>query len=189
MNMEKKAEQLEALLQTKDFEALTPDERGLVLESMTESEYIGMRNLHRELERESPAILHPRSETLPQLVEFMKNSRRSPRLNRSLYQSVAIWKLAAIMIPLCALMWLWGYRSSPVKWETKFIAGATDTLYLKLPSDTVVVPKIVYRYQVQASATTVPAQQVPGVQTSKEQDGISMKEKEDLNALLVSGRD
>lgn len=181
---------LEDLLTSKSFDELSPAEKSFVLQHLTEDEYDSMRAVHRMASLpDVQSDMEPRHSTLTALLNHQQQFTQRPSARVLLPVKLA----AAIgFVTISTLMWYWGYsygRSVP---QARVVEHVTDTLLVQLPADTLFIEKVVYRKSEEAKAVTlvppVPRTSPQG-SSPNESVGISMKEKEDLNSLLVSGID
>jgi hypothetical protein len=182
---EEKSQRMERLLESKSFAQLNAEEKEFVLrEAGSEREYNLLRKVSSALVAEK-ADLSPDPQTLRKLLLTMKNMKPA-----SWYEAVLTYKVPAyavvLMITLFLVLWLMPGKSSTTKIEN-IAAMKTDTLFVSQPPDTVFVEKIVVKYR------NVPAPVddytiVKNVSTDDVlPEGVSMKEKEELESLLVSG--
>jgi hypothetical protein len=179
-------ERLEQLLHSRSFQELTSDEKEFVVGALgSEEEFTAMQKMDERLTQEKKSTIHPDKRTLASLMVRM----------REIHQRASLWqRIGAIRIPAYAALLLLVVataltlllRPQPVE---RIIAGPevlkVDTVYVtKL--DTVFRERVVY--------TMV---RTPQVDTRKQSEivpavvpiGVSMKEKDELNKLLVSGSD
>jgi hypothetical protein len=116
----------------------------------------------------------------------MKNMKPAPW-----YETVLTYKVPAyavvLMITLVLVVLLAPKKRIAGKLENIAAAVKTDTLFVSQPPDTVFVEKIIVRYR------NVPSSEEDYTIVKNEltddvlPEGVSMKEKEELESLLVSG--
>jgi hypothetical protein len=176
-------EKLESLIQSKSWLELDDDEKTFVIEKIgSEARYDALRKVNRALVTAQKVDLSPDPSTLRDLHERLKQ-KRQPAFSLWAYRMPAVASLLLFVL-VGAAGWYVG-RENSIK-ATAFIVK-TDTVYLSTPPDTIYINKVVYRY--------VPKPQIEDTKTiivknaSTGSRGVSMKEKEDLEKLLVSGTD
>jgi hypothetical protein len=183
---EEKSQRMERLLESKSFAQLNAEEKEFVLrEAGSEREYNLLRKVSTALVAEK-ADLSPDPQSLRRLLLTMKNLKPAPW-----YEGVLTYKVPAyavvLMITLFLALWLTPEKRSTAKPENIAAMVKTDTLFVSQPPDTVFVEKIIVRYR------NVPPSEEDYTLVKNEvtddvlPEGVSMKEKEELESLLVSG--
>ena len=185
-------ERLEQLIRTKAFHELSEVEKEFVRQEFeSEEQYETMRKLTPILGKMAldSEEMHPRPSTL----EFLKHSLVVKRHGDSVWNELFAWRVPAYATVLavgigCALTW-WITSRPVVEITEKPLVSKADTVYLTLKPDTIIKEKVVYRF-VKAVVETKPSAQLSTELTSEKHIvpvGVSMKDKEELERLLVSG--
>ena len=183
---EEKSQRMERLLESKSFAQLNVEEKEFVLrEAGSEREYNLLRKVGPALVAEK-ADLSPDPQTLRRLQLTMQNMKPAPW-----YEALLTYKVPAyavvLIIALFLALWLVPKNRTTGKHENIASAVKTDTLFVSQPPDTVFVEKIVVKYRI----VPAPAEDYTIVKNVSTDDvlpeGVSMKEKEELESLLVSG--
>ncbi len=171
----------EKLVFKKSFSELSADELKLVNQFITnEQEYDAFRMSGVDMRRwflENP-VAGVNDKTLSGLKQELKRAHQST-------VSFAWWKvsigyaMAAIVFGLSG--WWLGKSEKPTTLTRIEQVLVPDTIYIATKPDTVVREKIIYRDRPVILTTTNPLNETPVTK------GVSMKEKEELDKLLVSG--
>ncbi len=184
--MKQHDERLEQLLHTRSFSELAADEKEFVVDALgSEEEFTKMKKMDEWLAQEEHSLLDPDKKTLASLVVRMRELHEPA----SLWQRFVAFKIpgyAALLALVCATAITLLLRVEPTE---KVIAGREihkiDTVYITR-RDTIIMEKIIY-----AAARTPKFGKPKQVEVIPETMpvGVSMKEKDELNKLLVSGSD
>ena len=183
-------DKLDHLVQTKEWEHLTAEEKMLLRDhAITEDQFRSLKKLDDVLTRSSVDSVTPSAQTLPSLKKILKNKHSSESIFTKLMH-VRFPAYASVFFILlgCAVGW---FISSQRKTETKIVEVPVinrDTVYLTATADTIYVDRVVVRYvtkQVMQHAPVTIAEQ--SSQNNTVSVGVSMKEKSELDNLLVSG--
>jgi hypothetical protein len=181
----KPQEQIEELLLSKSFDALTPDEKVLVLRELgSVSEYEAMRKI---------ALSSGRSENLtpdPRILKTLQHTMREKQPQSMPLFTFRVPAYATAIMILIAIGTTWLLTRSSTLPPVRVTEIQHDTVYLASKPDTVYVDRVVYRtarmkkYFPENLTTRSSA---PAREPSVETIGVSMKEQEELERLLVSG--
>jgi hypothetical protein len=178
---------LNELAEARNWLDLTPEERTFVLKELgSEEAYQALRKVNAGL-REIKSDALPRPATLAALQHRMRESRKPVRhapLPFLFFKTPAY--LSALMILLAIFVGMTIGRSSVSRNISVQTVYKTDTLTLTSPPDTVFVTRVIYRDRPAAQ----PVITVANNGSAREVNvpvGVSMKEKEELDNLLVSG--
>lgn len=187
-NAFEREEKIEKLLASKTFDALTPDERRLVLEEIgSEEEYQAMHCVSHALDKITDKVV-PDREIIGSLQRRMGRNHSRPILSSLLATKLPAYATVLLIILFSTIAWwVGGNRSSE---KLRFVERIRiDTIYLA-KADTFYRERIIYREvkKVNPSKQKVlnVADATPGEKNVKEV-GISMKERQELEMLLVSG--
>lgn len=187
-NAVEKEAKLEALLASKAFEALTPDEKVFVLEELgSEEQYNGMRKIEQAL-KEAAVDVSPDPAILQSLRYRMKQQAPSAGIARLFNVKFPAYATVLLIILFSAVSWWVGKGDS--KEVPRIVERLRiDTVYLAAKADTVYRERILYR---EAKVIQAPKQKVFKVADAISDEkpvpeGVSMKEQQGLEVLLVSG--
>ncbi|MGC4023341.1 MAG: hypothetical protein QM734_16045 [Cyclobacteriaceae bacterium] len=172
----------EQLLKQKSFKSLNEEERNFVFQFIgSEDEYESLRNTENELQAffDREQKLQPRNETLRKI----KQSRAIilPQ-NFWIRPSVPTYVVALLLIIGGAIGWWSGAQFGSEKIIVEKIVSHTDTLRIVSAPDTIVRERIIYL----PSRKMILAGQ-PETKEAVTTKGVNMKDKEELERLLVSG--
>ena len=189
--MKNEEEKLEELILEKSFGQLNVAERHFVVSKMgSEEEYTAMRKMETLLrDRMRAPGVQPKSRGLNSLKEKM----RAIHAQESLWRKIVAFKIPAYTAVLVILVVVWLMKTTtpaaPLANPMTAVIR-TDTVY-RIKIDTVYKARTVYRY-VTANLQTVPKEthaDKPNEKPKAFEVGVSMKDKEELDKLLVSGSD
>lgn len=179
-------ERLEQLIQYRSYSELSKEEKEWVGQWVVSiDEYESLRSSEIKIRQyfQNTRVSDPDSETLAQLTNHLRKSKS--RKNTGLF-----WQfkpsLGAILfsVLLGGLGWWIGKSSNDMHQQQTFNPVILhDTIFVVSKPDTIFTEKVIYKYRpgiLTRSANT-------DVSKSAEKNGISMKEKEELEKLLVSG--
>jgi hypothetical protein len=182
-------DRLEQLIQAKTWNELTEEEKKMLAADIaSEAEYNAFRKVTLTLAKTSRADINPH----PMILKDLKARFRAQHQPSGTFASILLFKVpayAAIALVAVALSLLW----SILRMERNNIQPMaevimkTDTVYVKSAPDTVYVNQVVYRY-IQRPAPDENLFKIVN-QPNENEVGVSMKEKEELENLLVSGSD
>lgn len=180
-------EEIEILLETKNWSDLTEHERSFVLtEIKDEREYNQLRTFHF-LSSDTETQLTANPAILKSLQKkFRTHHGKESFIRELIFYPVPGWA-TVVLFGLLVGGYLISNTTRPVKSITK-VETITDTVFVASKPDTILIEKpvtrVVYKY-LQTKA--------PVVMATKHDDGgpsgVSMKDKEELDGLLVSGTD
>ena len=181
--MKKNQDKLSQLLRSSAWHELSETDRQWVLTLVSgESEYEALRHAERELQRHfAGSEIQPDKQLLHDLKHRMNPtaSISSPPLS---YYTMGM--AAALLI---AFGWWMGLQWNQQPQISLPVAMRVDTVFITSHPDTVWRDRVVYQKVMVASVDSV--RTTPVVQRAMQpaQRGVSMKEKEELEKLLVSG--
>jgi hypothetical protein len=187
--MESMEDKLEELIQSKTWHELTEDEKQFVLETLgSKATFEAFKKTDLAISGLAKAEIVPGPKVLPSLKRKFSNVHQHEQLlDRIVFFRIPAYAVAAIVAITILITWHSKQSPSVVQVAATQIAQR-DTVFLPSPPDTVFVPKVIYRYKDHATKT-------PLITVVKNTDrtettsgvGVNMKEKEELDNLLVSG--
>ncbi len=174
-------EDFERLVSEKQYSELSADELKLVNQFITkEQEYDAFRmsgfNMKKWF-RENP-VAGVTDKTFSDLSQEFKRAHQS-QISFSWWKVSVGYTVAAIVFGFCG--WWLGQSEKPTSLSRIEHVLVRDTIYVATKPDTVVREKIIYRDRPVILTTTNRQNDAPITK------GVSMKEKEELDKLLVSG--
>ena len=181
---------IEDLLVSKSFAELTTPEKSFVLKELgSEGEYNSLRKISLALVADK-ADLSPDPRTISSLQRELRNiHRKQPWAMRFMEWRVPGYTLIPSLILLLFVSLNMLMQDSDQSDPPSSIASV-DTVFIKMPSDTIVVEKILvkYRYNTSVGKTVTDYSIVRNVtQEENKEEGVTMKDKEELESLIVSG--
>jgi len=180
-------EKLERLMQSKAFAELTTEEKLWVSQWIeSETEYTNLRKANREISEQliSTNQAVPDPKILTHLKATLLAKQTVSQLN---WWQVKMpgWSTGVIASFFCVVGWWIGSSSNQVAAEQVYSSTILyDTVYLASKPDTIFVQQVVYR---ERSLIAKTVKQLETLTTETPAKGINMKEKEELENLLVSG--
>jgi hypothetical protein len=181
-------DKLENLLQSKTWSELTDDERQFILAKLGNEEvFTSFRKVDLALNRFSKSKINPRADTL----RALRNTVREQKQSKSALSAIFNFKIpayAAVLALIAISLGSWFFLSSNQKNNITYLTRIQrDTVFLKSQPDTVTITKVHYRTRT-VRLDPVIVNSVPEHQAESEIPvSVSMKEKEALDNLLVSG--
>jgi hypothetical protein len=179
-------EWMEELLETKSFEELNEVEKTFVLREIgSEEQYKMLRKVSVALVTNADLSADP--DILFNLQKKLKNTKPTFHWSSVLNYRMPAY-LAVILVGVCAIIfWL---SFTPEKTNSHIASVKIDTVFIFRPADTIIVEKVFYRQRPPKEQS--PSQNFSVVKNVVAQEGdrvegVSMKEKEELENLLVSG--
>lgn len=174
----------EQLLKQRSFKSLEEEERNFAFQFIdSEEEYESLRNTEDELKKffETKQELRPRKETLLRI----KQSRAEKILSQSFWVRPAVpaYAVALLMLIVGVGGWWSGVKFGSGKVLVEKTVPRIDTIRIASKPDTIIKEKIIY-VPLQQSAMVVNQPEKTEPITAK---GVNMKDKEELERLLVSG--
>ncbi len=180
-------DRLEQLIHTKAFQELTTEEKDFVLRELdSEEQYEVMRKL-------SPMFDGMRNEDIPQprdkTLEFLKQNLPLKTSLWSKWLDLQMPAYATVLLVMlsCFLTWKIATPANPL--VIKQTISTIDTIYVASKPDTIFKEKVVYRFaksQDESKSRDELKEVIPN-QPEALPIGVSMKDKEELQGLLVSG--
>lgn len=183
-------EKLEWLIQSKSYMELSKEEKEWVshwMESASEYDLLRKSEIQMRQYFDDSKIDPPASSTLTQLTSHLKKKNR--RLQAGIWwqfkPSLSTWALAIFFG--CVGWWIGQSASSPAA-QQEVITSTTvrDTIYIASKADTIFTEKIIYKDRPVIMIRNDSSKELKNTSVS---NGINMKEKEELEKLLVSGTD
>ena len=180
-------DRIEKLARSKKWSELTEDEKQLVLETFgSEVSYVAFQKTNLALKASKKSELLPE----PRVISSLKSKFRSQRENPSVFSRFISLKIPAYAVVLLIAVLTFFVRHEPVGKSQVAIQPVVqkDTVYITSAPDTVFVTKVLYRNvcRTQSSVITTTLNNTESLPATSGV-GVSMKEKEELDYLLVSG--
>ncbi len=178
-------DRFEQLLKQRSFISLNDEERNFVFQFIgSEQEYESLRMAEVELKRfiEMKTDLHPRKETWRKI----KQSRAEKIISVKpfwLRPSVPGYAVALLIIFVGVMGWWSGARFGSEKTIVEKIVPRIDTIRIATTPDTVIKDRIIY---LPITSPKLVSAESPRSERL-ENKGVNMKDKEELEGLLVSG--
>jgi len=117
-------------------------------------------------------------------------ARQRPSLWTSFFQAqVPAYVMAGACLAIVVILWWLKPVPAP---PSVAVRTVRDTVYLATAPDTVYRRKIIYRYRYRYITVAAPSTPTPDTRLAEPMagsEGVSMKDKEELEKLLVSGSD
>ncbi len=180
-------EKFEQLLQSKSYANLSSEEKEWVGKwVISADEYENLRNSEFEIRQyfQNTKIAAPHPETLTQLTNHL---RTKPRGNADLFWQLKPSLGAVLMSAFLGGLGWWIGQSSNSGSQLQMMNPVVvhDTVFVASKPDTIYTEKVVYKDR----QVILTRRASTDGNKSTEKNGISMKEKEELEKLLVSGTD
>ena len=181
-------EKFEWLLEKRSYSELTEEERQWVKNFVSsEFEYESLRKVNSHLDNyfSDKDKIVPSSKVWRAIKSHITLAKRSSEKSYWIAAPMPAYATLILLIVVCASSWYGGARySSPIV-TTRQILQRVDTVFITSKPDTVIRERIIY-----LKANSAPASlQVSNKYTEdvSPKKGVNMKEKENLEELLVSG--
>jgi hypothetical protein len=185
--MKTEEEKLEDLVSTKLFANLSAEEKQYVLDALgSEEQFNALQRIHASL-RDQPVVasVEPAPDVLIALKRKLRETKKESLVLPAILQfkvpAYAALILAVVVGSLTAMVSSGSSVKQPILTASK---GQRDTVFIT-KTDTVYREKLLIKY------VRVPAAAEPEIVTASSKSGqiqgVSMKEKEELDRLLVSG--
>lgn len=177
------SDRFEQLLKQRSFKELSEEDKNFALQFVnSEEEYESLRGVDIELKRffERKGELVPHKSTLARIKASRAKEKPSPFWIQT---SIPAYATALLILVVGAAAWWGGARFSSEKVIVERMIPKIDTVLIASKPDTVIRERIIY----------VPSNPVKLVSTESTKaepsanKGVNMKEKEELEGLLVSG--
>jgi hypothetical protein len=186
MKINNNIERLELLLSTKAWEQLSPDDKSMAIQELgSEEQYVLMRKIGQTLVSKGPDLF-PDPKILETIAAAFREQHK-PAWQRALEYRVPAYTLLIPLILLVAAALIPSKPEASTILTSNVESPGRDTLYVKQAPDTVVVERTIVRY-IEKKSLAVPVYTI--VKTNEKDsgnDGVNMKENEELEKLLVSG--
>lgn len=179
-------EKLESLLVSKAFDELTPKEKIWVSQWIeSEIEYTHLRKVEGAIKKHLAASTMNTPD--PKVLKNLKAQLKARTSSQVSWWQVRTpgWSTLLVAISFGVTGWLIGRAPAEQKTEQAYFpARVYDTVYLTSKPDTVFIKQVVYKDRPLLLQVT---RQVENLSSENSAKGINMKEKEELENLLVSG--
>jgi hypothetical protein len=179
-------ERIEELLRTKTWKQLTPEERDLVIQELgSELIFSSMKDTDNLLSGTRNQIT-PHWNILPELrTQYRHQYKNASLWNRVFSFPVPAYAMLFLLSIVAFSGWFIG-KNANVEQLAIGPVVVKDTVILKTPADTVYLSRVVYRNRYHIQQPTILSVAVrPSIFTDSA--GVTMKDKEELDNLLVSG--
>ncbi len=179
-------ERLEQLIQFKSYSELSMEEKEWVGQWVVSiDEYDNLRSSEIDIRQyfQNARVADPDSEILAQLTSRLR--RIKSRQNTGLFWQLKPSLGAILMSVLLGGLGWWIGKSTKNNHQPQTFNPVIlhDTIFIASKPDTIYTEKVIYKYRPVILTQSANAD----VSKSAEKNGISMKEKEELEKLLVSG--
>jgi hypothetical protein len=180
-------EKIDFLIQTKSWNELTADEKNLILKELgSEAAFHAFKEVNIRLSDSEKSRLSPDRSILPGLRSRMKQKHRPvPRLKKVLLFPIPGYAFVLAGLAMAFVFKTGGKRENDNRTTATLVK--TDTVYVSSPADTVYISRVVYKKvfiprqpDIISVVNNDPPQQNAAI-------GVTVKEKEELDNLLVSG--
>lgn len=182
--MENALDRFEALLKQHAYEALSQQEKEWVKQFVaSQEEYESMRKAGQSLELHfSPTSPTAADHAVLASLQKRFHLRNEPQAQRK--WSVPAWAAMLALFVVGGSSWYAGMATGPREVYVDRIVSKTDTVLVASRPDTVVIERVVYRNVPMLMPVSV---RQPAPARNPVTKGINMKDKEELEKLLVSG--
>jgi hypothetical protein len=183
-------ENLERLMLSKPYAELNHEEKEWVSQWVESPvEYDVMRKSETQMRQyfHDSKVIPPAPSTLVELTNHLKRKTSKQRVGFwwQLKPSLSTWSMAILF---GSVGWWIGLSTNSNVANTKALQSTIvrDTIYVASQPDTIFTEKIIYKDR---PVIFTRSNNNPESKKSSESNGINMKEKEELEKLLVSGTD
>ncbi|HTJ48979.1 MAG TPA: hypothetical protein VL443_05950 [Cyclobacteriaceae bacterium] len=190
MKDSEKEDYIDRLIATKQFSELTSEELTFVMQELGgEEQYIALQKVHSVLNSSSSTNLTPRANTQLLLQERFNQQYAKHSLWRSLaFSTMPTYVVILLLAGGIFLTWMLTTAMQPVKTRTVMMASEKDTVKIVMKADTVFVNRVVYKYRRAKVNPVYNFVQARHFEIKTDSTlSVSMKEKEELDNLLVTG--
>jgi len=182
-------EKIERLLQSKAYQELTEAEREIVRATViTEDEYESLRNAEVRLTNyfSLKAEVDLTKNGWEQIKSTLKQKKAEPKFNFWTATPLPTYATLLLLLAVGFVCWVGGSQISPKILDVARAAQRVDTVFIATKPDTIYKERVVYLKAPSLAPTFQTVKSLRSVpnQTSK---GVNMKDKEELEKLLVSG--
>ena len=181
-------EKFEQLLTHYSFAELSHEEKQWVMAFIgSEEEYESLRHTNQQLDNfKSQAIkIEPHPEMIKKIKASWKEANVAPSYNFWTITPIPTYATVLIVISVGFFCWVMGSRTNSKTLYVDHVKSTIDTVFIASRPDTIVRTKIIYVEQpVTARVQILSKTNQPQSIISK---GVNMKDKEELEKLLVSG--
>jgi hypothetical protein len=179
-------EKLEQLLEHYSYEELADEERAWVNTFSSQEEYEALRLLNKHLDFSYKQKTKPRPETWKKIKTYQRANNRELRVFEWFKYPVPLYVQAAMLVAVGTLFFWIGssYNSNTIFLDRTLTK--VDTVFVPTKADTVFKQKIVY---IKVVVPSNPSFEIEPDHKAVVSKGVNMKDKEELEKLLVSGSD
>lgn len=175
-------DRFEQLLKQHSFKKLNENEKDFVLQFISsEEEYESLRNADVELKRffdQKAELRHSKDVWLK-----IKQTRAEKMPVREVFrQNIPAYAFVLLLLIVGAASWLGGAKFGSKQILVEKIVSRVDTIRITSKPDTIVKEKIIY---LQPATVSIVSRQLEDEPARPK--GVNMKDKEELERLLVSG--
>ncbi|MBL0741928.1 hypothetical protein [Chryseolinea lacunae] len=190
MNASENEQRLEQLLGEKSFDALTPEEKDFVLKEFgSEEQYTLARKIGRALVNQKTG-LSPDPWVLTALQQHLKEKHRPSFWHSVVHAQVPAYAMALVCVLAVAGVWILSSGNNPAPPSIVTTRVVHDTVFVASLPDTVIRNRVVYRdVAMPLQKLNYAAAKTETVGNPPVAQGVTMKDKEELDKLLVSGSD
>lgn len=179
-------ERFEQLLSHYSYEQLSQEERTWINSISSQEEYEALRLANKHLDFSYREKMKPSPETWRKIKTFQRANNRELRVFEWLKHPVPLYAQAAMLVVVGTLFfWMGSNYSSRTIFLDK-IQTKVDTVFIPTKADTIFKQKTVY---IKVVAPSNPPLEIKQDQKAVVSKGVNMKDKEELEKLLVSGSD
>jgi hypothetical protein len=184
-----KYEELEQLLRQYSFKELSTEDKQVVQRFVhSEEEYESLRHAAQQLEAHfGKSELTPGPHVWRRIKKTWEEDSSYVRSTYWAKTPLPAYVAVLLLIGVGSVCWIGGSRYASINQiSVKQTAPQADTVYIATKPDTVVRERVIYVERESQFAPTSPVANT-GLQHHPALKGINMKEKEELERLLVSG--
>jgi len=190
MKDNEKEDYIDRLIATKQFSELTSEELAFVMREVgSEEQYVALQKVHSVLNSSSSTHLTPRVSTQQLLQDRFSQQYARHSLWRSLaFTTIPAYAVILLLSSGVFLTWMLTTVMQPVKTRTVTMISKKDTVRIEMKADTVFINRIVYKYRRAKVSPVYNFVQARHFEIKTDSTlSVSMKEKEELDNLLVTG--
>jgi len=189
MKDNEKEDYIDKLISTKQFSELTPEELAFVMQELGgEEQYVALQKVHSVLNSSLPTNLTPRANTQSLLRDRFNQQYAKHSLWRNLaFATMPAYAVILLLMSGVFLTWTLATSMQQVKTRTVMVSKK-DTVRIVMKADTVFVNRVVYKYKRVKVNPVYNFVQTKHFEIKTDSTlSVSMKEKEELDNLLVTG--
>ncbi len=175
---------LEQLLEHYSYEELANEERAWVNTFSSQEEYEALRLLNKHLNFSYKEKMKPRPETWQKIKTYQRINSKGFRVFEWFKWPVPLYAHATMLAVVGTVFFWMGSKHSSSTIFLDRILTKVDTVFVPTKADTIFKQKIVY---IKVVAPSNPSSEIEPVRKAVVSKGVNMKDKEELEKLLVSG--